>query len=84
MAFIDRYFERQGLKSDEVTVLHKLAFIGDRGMGAIEYRPKEHEDRKDKAIKVVAGVGSGALALGGVAFKYGKKAFTVVRKIGSV
>ena len=41
----------------------------------------EHEDRKDKAIKVVAGVGSGALALGGVAFKYGKKAFTVVRKI---
>ena len=47
MAFIDRYFERQGLKSDEITVLHKLAFIGDRGMGAIEYRPKEHEDRKD-------------------------------------
>lgn len=49
MAFIDRYFERQGLKSDEITVLHKLAFIGDRGMGAIEYRPKEHEDRKDNA-----------------------------------
>ncbi len=47
MAFIDRYFERQGLKSDEITVLYKLAFIGDRGMGAIEYRPKEHEDRKD-------------------------------------
>jgi len=47
MAFIDRYFERQGLKSDEITVLHKLAFIGDRGMGAIEYRPKEHEDKKD-------------------------------------
>lgn len=47
MAFIDRYFERQGLKSDQITVLHKLAFIGDRGMGAIEYRPKEHEDRKD-------------------------------------
>ncbi len=47
MAFIARYFERQGLKSDEITVLYKLAFIGDRGMGAIEYRPKEHEDRKD-------------------------------------
>jgi len=49
MAFIDRYFERQGLKSDEITVLYKLAFIGDRGMGAIEYRPKEHEDKKDNA-----------------------------------
>ena len=51
MAFIDRYFERQGLKSDEITVLHKLAFIGDRGMGAIEYRPKEHEDSEDKYQK---------------------------------
>lgn len=44
MAFIDRYFERQGLRSSEVTLLHKLAFIGDRGMGAIEYLPKEHNE----------------------------------------
>jgi serine/threonine-protein kinase HipA len=44
MAFIDRYFERQGLKTYEITLLHKLAFIGDRGMGAIEYLPKEHEE----------------------------------------
>ena len=43
MAFIDRYFERQGLKTSEITLLHKLSFIGDRGMGAIEYVPKEHE-----------------------------------------
>ena len=41
----------------------------------------EHEDRKDKAKKVAAGVGGGALALGGVMFKYGKKAFDVVKKI---
>ncbi len=44
MAFIDRYFERQGLKTHEITLLHKLAFIGDRGMGAIEYMPKEHDE----------------------------------------
>jgi serine/threonine-protein kinase HipA len=44
MAFIDRYFERQGLKTHEITLLHKLSFIGDRGMGAIEYLPKEHEE----------------------------------------
>ena len=41
MPFIDRYFEKQGLKPFEVTLLHKLSFIGDRGMGAIEYLPKE-------------------------------------------
>jgi len=44
MAFIDRYFERQGLKMHEITLLHKLAFIGDRGMGAIEYLPHEHDE----------------------------------------
>ena len=49
MAFIDRYFEREGLKAHEVTLLHKLAFIGDRGMGAIEYLPKEHDENILKA-----------------------------------
>jgi len=44
MPFIDRYFEKQGIKPFEVTLLHKLAFIGDRGMGAIEYYPKEDEN----------------------------------------
>ena len=43
MPFIDRYFEKQGLRPFEVTLLHKLAFIGDRGMGAIEYLPKEED-----------------------------------------
>lgn len=40
----------------------------------------KHEDRKDKAKKVAAGVGTGALAVGGVMFKYGKKAFDVAKK----
>ena len=54
MAFIDRYFERQGLKSYQITNLHKLAFIGDRGMGAIEYRPVEHEDICDTNMVISA------------------------------
>ena len=41
----------------------------------------KHEDRKVKAKKVAAGVGTGALAVGGVMFKYGKKAFDVVKKV---
>ena len=47
MPFIYRYFERQGLKSNEVTSLDKLTFIADRGMGAIEYQPKEYQSSRD-------------------------------------
>lgn len=54
MAFIDRYFEKQGLKPFEVTLLHKLAFIGDRGMGAIEYIPKEDDGFDDSNITINA------------------------------
>lgn len=38
----------------------------------------KHEDSKDKVKKVVVG---GALAVGGVMFKYGKKALDVAIKI---
>ena len=54
MAFIDRYFEKQGLKPFEVTLLHKLAFIGDRGMGAIEYIPKEDDTTVTSDIAINA------------------------------
>lgn len=47
MPFIEKYFERQGLKTNEITLLHKLAFIGDLGMGALEYLPQEYEDSKN-------------------------------------
>jgi serine/threonine-protein kinase HipA len=54
MPFIDRYFERQGITADKVTLLQKLTFIADRGMGAIEYAPKEHQDVIDAAIALSA------------------------------
>ncbi len=41
----------------------------------------KHEDRKDKAKKVAAGVSGGALVVGGVIVKYGKKALDVVKII---
>ena len=40
MTFIDRYFESKGYRTHEITLLDRLSFIGDRGMGAIEYKPK--------------------------------------------
>lgn len=43
MPFIYRYFEQKGFSLSEVTLLHKLTFIADRGLGAIEYKPKEQE-----------------------------------------
>ncbi len=43
MGFIDRHFESQGFRVHEITLLHRLSFIGDRGMGAVEYRPKEED-----------------------------------------
>jgi serine/threonine-protein kinase HipA len=54
MPFIDRYFEKQGLKPFEVTLLHKLAFIGDRGMGAIEYVPREDDTAVTSDIAINA------------------------------
>jgi serine/threonine-protein kinase HipA len=54
MAFIDRYFEKQGLRPNAVTLLHKLAFIGDRGMGAIEYIPKENDSSDTPNITINA------------------------------
>ena len=41
----------------------------------------EHKDRTDKIKKVAAGVGGAALTVGGVIYKYGKKAFDVVKTI---
>ena len=43
MAFIDRHFEAKGYKVSEITLLDRLTFIGDRGMGALEYQPKEDD-----------------------------------------
>lgn len=54
MPFIDRYFERQGVAPDKATLLQKLTFIADRGMGAIEYAPKEHEEIMEAAIALSA------------------------------
>ena len=54
MAFIDRYFEKKGVSADKVTLLQKLTFIADRGMGAIEYKPKEHQEVIDVAVALSA------------------------------
>lgn len=54
MPFIDRYFERQGKRAYEVGLLDKLSFIGDRGMGAIEYRPQKEDAEHTQDVSINA------------------------------
>jgi serine/threonine-protein kinase HipA len=43
-AVIEKYYETKGVPSSELSVLQKLAFVGDRAMGGLEYKPKEKLD----------------------------------------
>jgi len=41
---MNKYFKAKGIEAHQVTILHRLAFIGNRGMGALEYSPSEHSN----------------------------------------
>ena len=43
---MDKYFAAIDINPSTVSILQRLAFIGDRGIGALEYRPKEHESKE--------------------------------------
>lgn len=36
---LDRYLKKIGISRDEISILDRLAYIGDAGMGALEYYP---------------------------------------------
>lgn len=38
-ALIDRYMAEQGIKASDITALDRLAYMGDRSMGALEFKP---------------------------------------------
>lgn len=38
-AIVDAWLARNGIESSRVTALDRLAYLGERGMGALEYRP---------------------------------------------
>lgn len=38
---IEKYYSSKGVKPQELSILQKLAFVGDRAMGALEYKPRE-------------------------------------------
>jgi len=43
-AVIEKYYSTKGIEPNELSVLQKLAFVGDRAMGGLEYKPKEKLD----------------------------------------
>jgi serine/threonine-protein kinase HipA len=48
-ALIDAWMAEQGIAKDEVTALDRLAYMGKRGMGAIEFRPTRGSRRESSA-----------------------------------
>jgi len=49
---IDIYMAEKGIAAQDVTALDRLMYIGDRGMGAIEYIPSEVE-QKDADFQIL-------------------------------
>ena len=39
---IERYYESKGIPAQELNILQKLMFVGNKAMGAISYLPAEH------------------------------------------
>ena len=49
---IKRYLESQGRTEDSLTVLEKLCYTGQRGMGALEYEPSISETPISESINL--------------------------------
>ena len=46
----DRFFEQQGISRYEVSPLQRLAFVGDKGIGALAYEPATYD--KNQAVNL--------------------------------
>ena len=47
-ALIDAWMARQGVDSNQVTTLDRLAYMGKRGMGALEFKPARGAHRESR------------------------------------
>ncbi len=50
---IERYFESKGMDAYELNAIQKLMFVGDRGMGAISYRPAEDISQDKSTAEII-------------------------------
>jgi serine/threonine-protein kinase HipA len=65
-ALIDAYLAREGVPKEAITPLDRLAYMGGRGMGALEFRPaRGPRHRKATAVEISQLVTSARQALSG-------------------
>jgi serine/threonine-protein kinase HipA len=53
LLLMDRLFRRRGLRPEALSPLDRLAFIGDRGMGALSFRPADDFDLGDEDLSLL-------------------------------
>jgi serine/threonine-protein kinase HipA len=53
LLLMDRLFRRRGLRPEALSPLDRLAFIGDRGMGALSFQPADAIDLGDEALSLL-------------------------------
>jgi len=62
-ALIDAWMARQGIEKNSITILDRLAYMGKRGMGALEFRPSRGAHNETSApIEMKSLVEEGAQA----------------------
>ena len=57
LLLMDRYFRQEGIEPRQVTPLERLAFIGDRALGALSYEPSldiQHQWGSDIGLELLA------------------------------
>jgi len=47
-----KYLEKEGKNYRDLTPIEKLAYIGNRGMGALEFAPAKHEQTSSKTLNL--------------------------------
>lgn len=53
MLLMDRHFRRSGINPENISVLDRLAFVGDRAMGALTFEPHENISLEDGDIPLL-------------------------------
>jgi serine/threonine-protein kinase HipA len=64
-ALIDAYLAREGVAKEQISALDRLAYMGGRAMGAMEFKPARGPRQKTTAIEIGSLVESTRLALNG-------------------
>ena len=64
LLLMDRVFRRHGLLPQQLTAMDRLAYIGDRGVGALSYAPaSEYAEPAQNALTEIALLGESAIQL---------------------